>query len=293
MAAVRPFPMNTVAIKVPVCRRTAASQPGPVDVIVVGAGMVGTAAAAYLADSHGAGVALIGPGTGEAHSSHDDYSRVVNAGWRGQDGALRDEDGLASIGMYRAVERESGINFFHDCGYLVVGVPADGAEHGAEATMVRGDAAIRSRWPWFSAAGVAASNCALFEARGAGWIDPRAHVRAHLALARRRGAVVVEHPVVRVQRRFRGSEGVWRVTLADGTHWEARKVALALGAWINHGMGIPDQLQVEVALWGKHGDFNILLMGFFAPWSAGLPKSCRLRARGDTPRCVVRWTMSM
>ena len=74
------------------------------DAVVVGAGMLGTAAAAALQrGSSGMRLLLVGP-VGSALSSHNDYSRLVT-------GVEQEESGR-SVATYRAAEQESGVFFF-------------------------------------------------------------------------------------------------------------------------------------------------------------------------------------
>ena len=82
--------------------------------IVIGAGMVGSSAAASLAAAHpNSKVTLIGPPSNDQATlcSHNDYSRVVHLGWRDSAGQHLDGDGVRSVGQYRAIEAESGVDF--------------------------------------------------------------------------------------------------------------------------------------------------------------------------------------
>ena len=117
--------------------------------IVIGAGMVGSSAAASLAAAHpNSKVTLIGPPSNDQATlcSHNDYSRVVHLGWRDSAGQHLDGDGVRSVGQYRAIEAESGVDFFHETGYLTVGTP-QGATHCCNGNEPLTASAVRKRWP--------------------------------------------------------------------------------------------------------------------------------------------------
>lgn len=121
--------------------------------VVIGAGMVGTAVAATLAEKGCGRIALVGAptesaprpenhGLGQAGplSSHNDYTRLVQTVSLG---AETDRTAERSIADYRQIEQETGVSFFHEVGYLHVTGGAESVQglHQAEA--------FRQRWPFF------------------------------------------------------------------------------------------------------------------------------------------------
>lgn len=91
---------------------------------VIGAGMIGSAAARHLAQA-GYDVVLIGPSEPEdktnhtgAFASHYDAGRITR-------GLATDpfwaQASLASIARYRQIEADSGISFYNDVGCLLAG----------------------------------------------------------------------------------------------------------------------------------------------------------------------------
>ncbi|MFT6076704.1 MAG: sarcosine oxidase [Yoonia sp.] len=208
------------------------------DVIVVGAGLMGSAAARHLAKD-GATVALIGPAEPEQkhdHSgvfaSHYDAARITRKldsrpNWT--------RFSQAAIARYAEVAQHGEQPFFTPVGAIVAGpehgagsnfiqavgrnAQADGVAH----TALRG-AELRQRFPYFSFPdGV----LALHEADEAGWIDPRAHVRAEIGAAEKLGVTVYQTEVARL---VEGADRVQAVCV-DGQVINGAKAVVACGAF--------------------------------------------------------------
>ncbi|MDQ1198927.1 FAD-dependent oxidoreductase [Agrobacterium sp. SORGH_AS 787] len=221
--------------------------------IVVGAGMMGAAAARHLS-LQSDGVALIGPLEPSdirhhqgVFASHYDAARITRTIDDDADWAL-----LAnrSIARYQEIERESGINFYHEVGCLIVGkargtgVPyienvCAAAETLGVETDVLGDAELIQRFPYFSFE----SGCeGVFERRNAGHINPRELVRAQILSAQKRGVTRYEDVVVSV----RDEAGVALVTTASGKSYTAEKVLVAAGGFSTMEGLLPRPLSMEV-----------------------------------------------
>ena len=166
---------------------------------VIGAGMIGSAAARHLAEA-GHDVILIGPSEPDdkskhtgAFASHYDAGRITR-------GLATDpfwaQASLASIARYRQIEADSGISFYNDVGCLLAG-PKD-AKHlqdvGRVAKDLRIDARhlsqkdMQDRFPFFA---FSEDDIGYFEAKNAGTINPRALVAAQIKQAVAHGAKMV------------------------------------------------------------------------------------------------------
>ena len=221
--------------------------------IVVGAGLMGSAAARHLAKM-GAKVALVGPGEPVDKGSHQgvfashyDAARITRKiDTRPNWGRFSQ----ASISRYREIEDLGGIRFFHPVGAVIAG-PEQGphadfiqnAKANADADGVfyealRGDALGR-RFPEFQFPdGV----LALYEPNEAGWIDPRAHVRAEKAAAQNLGVTVYQTEV----RSLAETKGAVTATLADGQELQAAKAIVACGPFSKAEGLLPDPLPMKV-----------------------------------------------
>ncbi|WP_411032643.1 NAD(P)/FAD-dependent oxidoreductase [Shinella sp. BYT-45] len=176
------------------------------DFVVVGRGMMGAAAARHLSRT-GASVALVGrgePADWKTHdgvfSSHYDSGRITRTIDQDPDWAL-----LAnrSIARYREIEAESGIAFYGEAGCLITGpaggdfiasVEAVAKRHVLDAPLLdRAD--LRGRFPWFR---LPETSAGVFEARGAGYIDPRKLVAAQVACMEKAGGVSIPDDAVSV-----------------------------------------------------------------------------------------------
>ncbi|MEJ8311501.1 FAD-dependent oxidoreductase [Agrobacterium larrymoorei] len=224
--------------------------------IVIGAGMMGAAAARHLSSQTG-GVALIGPAEPAdrkmhqgVFSSHYDEARIT----RGFDGdAVWAELAKRSIARYGEIEHQSGIRFYHEVGCLFTGNGQGlGGDYVASA-MDRKDSmgltietyepdALASRFPMFS---LPVDHRGWFEPRNAGYVNPRALVRAQIAIAERQGACVLRQTVCKI---FDSGSGVV-VETVDGHRFTAEKVVVAAGGFTNMADILP--LKVDMAATGR------------------------------------------
>ncbi len=221
--------------------------------IVVGAGMMGAAAARHLAGS-GDGIALIGPRepadiknhTG-VFASHYDAARITrtidsNADWA----RLANR----SIARYAEIERESGVEFYGEVGCLIVGKKrgtgfsyienvCTAAETLGVETEILDDATLADRFPYFAFE----NGCeGVFEKNNAGWVNPRELVRAQIVYAEKHGLTRIDDIAISV----REEGGVATVTTASGQTYTAEKVIVAAGGFsIAEGL-LPHALEMEV-----------------------------------------------
>ena len=165
-------------------------------IAIIGAGMIGSAAARHLS-AQGRDVTLIGPGepadpathTG-VFASHYDEGRITRAldpmpFWS--------RASRASIARYREIEAASGIRFFSEVGCLMAGPEGsekmrqieDVAARDGLACEALDHEALARRFPYFAFPQGAAGR---YEGTGAGHISPRALVRAQIEAATQQGA---------------------------------------------------------------------------------------------------------
>jgi sarcosine oxidase len=221
------------------------------DVIVVGLGGMGSAAAAHLA---GRGRRVLGL---EQHwpahdrgSSHGD-SRVYRQAY------FEHPDYvpllLRAFDLWRELGERSGTELLTVTGGLMIGPPTSrtvaGSRESAEtwglphALLDAGE--IRARFPAFSPG---PDEIALYEAN-AGFVRPEATVSAHLAVAAAAGADL------RFEQRVTGwdaaAAGGVSVTTADAT-FHADRLVLSAGPWagaVLAGLGLPLEVERQVQFW--------------------------------------------
>jgi sarcosine oxidase len=221
--------------------------------VVVGAGMMGAAAAKYLARRTD-GVALIGPGEPKdikthqgVFAAHYDEARITRTIDPDADWAL-----LAnrSIARYDDIARESGVDFYAPIGCLVVG-PKRGSANpliadvcaAAEKLRVKtemlDDASLASEFPYFSFE----EGCeGVFERDNAGYVNPRALVKAQNVLAQKAGAELIDDVVVSI----REEGGVAEIATASGNLYRAEKVLLAAGGFSITENLLPQPIKLNV-----------------------------------------------
>lgn len=208
-----------------------------VDIAVVGAGLTGSAAARHAAEL-GAEVVLVGVeepadrARAEVFASHYDAGRITRV--------LDPEPGraalaLASLRRHRELEAATGVSFFHETGHLAVG-PAETLQAGYLASLRASadrlgvglesldEQALRQRFPMFR---FEPGSHGLYQPALAGFIDPRALVRAQLSLLNTLGGRLCRDRVESVS----AGPGGLQVQAAGGGRWLAGRVILAAGVF--------------------------------------------------------------
>ena len=210
------------------------------DVIVVGRGMIGAAAARYLSTSHSS-VALIGPDeplNWQTHegvfASHYDQGRITR---------ILDPDPIwgqlaqRSIATYPELEEGSGIWFHHRVGVLrasaIPTVPGDtlqaaeevGRRFGAQFSA-HGTTDLSKTFPFFE---FPEGSVGLWERGQAGYINPRSIVEAQTVIATKQGTEVIRQTVTKIAK----SNGVFQIHTDKREEFRAPKVLVAAGAFTN------------------------------------------------------------
>ena len=222
--------------------------------VVVGRGMMGAASARHLASMTDGPIALIGPdepADWASHlgvfASHYDSGRITRTI---DPDPVWAELAYRSIARYRDIEAASGIAFFQEIGCLIAGpdeapihpglqrILEVGARFGLDLELVR-DADLQSRFPFFS---LGSYGQGLFEATGAGHIDPRRLVQAQTACAAKTGVSLIGSEAIAVTDRG----GFAEVTTADGREIRGGTVLVAAGGFSIAERLLPDPLDLVV-----------------------------------------------
>ncbi|HEX5407214.1 MAG TPA: N-methyl-L-tryptophan oxidase [Pseudonocardiaceae bacterium] len=224
------------------------------DVIVIGLGGMGSAAAYRLAER---GQRVLGidryPPVHDQGSSHGG-SRITRQAYF-EDPAyvpllLRAEE------LWREVEARSGRTVVHYTGGLMIGRPgsrtvagslASARQWGLDHELLDADA-VHARFPTFT---LADDEIALYEGK-AGFVVPEASVAAHLRLAAEAGAELHYSELVTTWEAVAG--GV-RVRTAEGVY-TAERLVLCPGAWAPEllaDLGIPFAIERQVQYWFTPG----------------------------------------
>ena len=219
------------------------------DTIVIGKGLIGSAAIRYLSE-HSPNVAAIGPDEPDdwtthqgVFASHYDQGRITR---------ILDVDPVwallakRSIAQYRTIEANSGINFYTQSGGLQINynlervdqIECVGHQLEAEFQIFRDSAALKAGCPLFS---FPEYMTGVFEDGGAGYINPRALVAAQLTIAQQQGASIIRETVVSIASHKSGVS----VTTAEGYIYRAEKVLLAAGAYTNTLLDTPLALTLK------------------------------------------------
>ncbi|MEV7192281.1 FAD-binding oxidoreductase [Streptomyces sp. NPDC093510] len=224
------------------------------EVVVVGAGLFGSAVAKYLSRG-GARVLVIGPSeptvgepvSRQAFGAYFDEARITRRlGWDEVWGALDAQ----SLARFRDIEAESGIEFFNESGSLVLlaksiaqrtsAIRRHCVETGVAVERL-GAAELCRQFPELGLPPLAGGVEGLLEREQAGCLNPRRLVAAQLALTTAAGGRLLRAAVSSVAKD--ASSGRWMLDVEEqgrSTRIAADKVVIATGAFTNHNQVLPE-----------------------------------------------------
>jgi len=230
------------------------------DVVVVGAGMFGSAAGKYLGRA-GANVLIIGPQEPEAGTvadqrsfgAHFDEARISRRlGWDPVWGMTDSR----SLERFRDIEAESGRRFFHECGSLVLMAKSISArsdsimrqciEKGITVDRMSEDA-LQKHFKHLRLPSLPGGVEGLYEKREAGYLNPRKLVKAQLGLAEKAGATLLRAALMNIAKD--DLQDLWRLDVScngERTEIAAKRVLVATGAFTNHNGVLPHGYQLAM-----------------------------------------------
>ncbi len=231
------------------------------EIAVIGAGMFGSAAAKYLSQ-HQIKVALIGPdepvnkqeaSSQRSFGAYYDQARITRRlGW---DEVWSATDSK-SLNRFRAIEAESGISFFHECGSLVLMAKTilsrteSILKHCQDSLIPverMASKQINSYWPFLRVPQLSGGVEGLYEQRMAGYLNPRKLVAAQLALFERAGGALIRGNVVKVEKE--GASDLWKLYTVQNQDRDiiyTKRVLIAGGAYINHNGILPRGYKLDL-----------------------------------------------
>ncbi len=221
------------------------------DAIVVGKGLIGSAAAKYLAEA-GLDIAVIGAdeptdaNTATVFASHYDQGRVQRI--VGRD-AVWTQLNIDSTNVYPTLQSQTGINFHYPVGCLYVTVHehdsylqnlgSQARQFGFAYRLYDNGGEIGDAYPDFVFPQAARAN---FEAAPSGHINPRKLIEAQLAVCRQHGSAVMSDTVVQATR----VNGTMQVVTQGGQTYLAKQVLLAPGGFANFMQLVQRKLALQL-----------------------------------------------
>jgi sarcosine oxidase len=221
------------------------------DYIVIGKGLMGSAAARYLSHMT-SNVAVIGPNEPEDFASHPgvfashyDQGRITR---QISKDAIWSQLAMRAIGQYPYLQRRSGIHFYEPAGCLFVASPSDPyfsqvldtAERFNVDYVVYGSPVERAfAHPQLHFPEQFAS---VYEPAPAGYINPRELIQAQMKVAKAQGTRLISEVVTAVESTSQGAI----VTTESGQVYWSRNVLVAAGAFSNVHDLLPEKLPLRV-----------------------------------------------
>lgn len=207
------------------------------DIIIVGKGLIGAAAAKYVSRHH-ANILVIGAdepvnnNDAIVYASHYDQGRLQRI--VGRD-AVWTRLNIDSSKQYELLQKQSGIEFHYPvgCVYATVHAKDNYLEHLHEQaaqfnfpySLYDGEEVEKS-FPHFCFPKNVRAN---FEAAPSGHINPRKLIEAQLTVCKQNGGVVISDTVTDVK----PANNIFEITTAKKNIYKAKKVLLAPGAFAN------------------------------------------------------------
>ncbi|XP_042877243.1 monomeric sarcosine oxidase-like [Penaeus japonicus] len=206
------------------------------DLVIIGAGMMGSAAAYYSSLIPGTSVCLVGPSEPKFRKDHEIFGCWFDEGricCRVQDKHTWSVLSSRSVQRYRELERQTGINFYSDVGYIqCVTQEADFQSLFEMNHMMKAGAEdITKEWkdiyPFLS---FPDDSFIMQEKLNAGHISPREQVRAHQTAAHQHGAEIIRK-IVSTITPAENPEYKWQVETECGSIIYCTHVLVAAGGF--------------------------------------------------------------
>ena len=234
------------------------------DTIVIGNGLIGSAAARYLSESSNS-VAIIGPSEPANHNQHNGvFSSHYDQGRLTREFSQDPVWGVVArqaVHNYAMLEERSGIKFHGPVGRVLASRPTAEERQRLLDWMRKvdpsgkrmvnfqaGDLSWKERFPFLD---FPADYDLFYETAPAGYVNPREMLRAQNVIAQQQGANIVEERVVGVTSKADGVE----VVTANGERFLANKVLVACGAFTNFNNLLPEPIplryKTESMIWGE------------------------------------------
>ncbi len=229
------------------------------DMVVIGRGLIGSAAAKYLGKQ--AKVALIGPDEATAlrdgivFSSHYDQARIQRIIGKDETWTMLNQQ---SALQYKIMEDETGVHFHNDVGCLYVNpygddaylekVPAQAKRFNQPYQAFQSGEAIHASFPAFN---FPSASKGIFESHLSGYINPRLLIDAQLSLFKKNGGQLINDTANDITH----TNGEITISTISGATYRSKKVLLTPGAFVNF-FNLLDRklvlnLKSESTVWAK------------------------------------------
>lgn len=209
------------------------------DFLVIGKGLIGSAAARYLSQAS-ANIAIIGPDEPVDAGSHDgvfashyDQGRVTR---KLSKNPVWSELARRSIEQYGLIEEQSGIRFHQPVGCMrvlhkenfdkLLSNFSDDQKYNIPFQTLEDMGELRKRFPFLD---FPDEFVAVLEPAPTGYINPLELIQAQLTIAKEQGTSVIKETVMRVE----AKNDIIYVRTKEGNDYKSKKLLIATGAFAN------------------------------------------------------------
>ena len=219
------------------------------DIIIVGKGLVGSAAAKYLSQSYES-VAIIGPDEPKnnnsrlVYASHYDQARIQRIIGKDEVWTRLNYD---SVLQYNTIQNDSGIDFHKGVGCLYIN-PYGQDEYLrnfpilAQTFNIEYSIFETNKDKSYSGLSFPEKSVGVFEPGPSGYINPRLLVEAQLKIYKNNGGDIFSDTVVDISQPGRGN---FTLKTESGKIYSAPKVLVATGSFMNHLNILPQKLKLK------------------------------------------------
>ncbi|XP_069102955.1 peroxisomal sarcosine oxidase-like [Argopecten irradians] len=228
------------------------------DLCVVGAGLIGSAAARHASLQPNIRVCLVGPdepkersmeSPREIFASHYDESRVTR---RSDPDPIWATLAQKAMDRYRDLEATSGVNFYSETGCMMAGPPEGQFVTNTRETVTSQNTQhdyltpelLRQSFPHLN---LPDEDVAIYETKNAGYINPRSLITAQKRIARDNGCDVINDIVCEISQHHSGAPLMSLLT-ESGQKIEARRVLIATGSFTNFRKLLPPGQEPDLKL---------------------------------------------
>ncbi|MXV51504.1 FAD-dependent oxidoreductase [Pedobacter sp. HMF7647] len=220
------------------------------DILVIGKGLVGSAAAKYLSGSAGK-VAVIGadePGESKSslvYASHYDQARVQRIVGKDEVWTRLNFD---STEQYESIQKKSGIHFHYGIGCLYVNAYGEDDYLRNFSSLARKfDVTYKpiehaeENYNDFGGLVFPGKAAGIIESNPSGYINPRLLIKAQLEITKQQGGLIISDTVIKLSVRDNGS---FLLETESGKTYSTKQVLVATGSFINYFDILPQKLKL-------------------------------------------------
>lgn len=208
------------------------------DLVIIGSGMIGSAAAYHASKIPGKSVCLIGPPEPKTREDRQIFGSWYDEGRmcrKASDSHTWSVLAIQSMLKYRQLEKESGVDFYKETGFIFVMESKESAQQTMNTVEQCGLQVEDVSADWkthFEFLNLRNDAFIIWEKEGSGYVSARRLVKAHQKVAVENGVKLIPEVVFTIKPASSKSATYrWEVMTEEGNVFHAKSVLVAAGAY--------------------------------------------------------------